>query len=121
MTYCIRIAVFFSLFALYLIGAPVVHAGPPEDAQILRALPRTRLPPALVEVERNDISIKSEEVRAGCWKCTVRYQEVIHLPSIGITLKGQRIQVIYIKPIGWIARLVSPSRVSEPVGDPTIV
>jgi hypothetical protein len=121
MIYCIRIAVFLALFALHLISAPAVHAGPPEDAQILRALPKTWLPPVLVEVERDDITIKSKEVRPGCWKCTVRYQEVIHFPSIGITLKWQRIQVIHFKTIGWIAGMVSPSRLSETVGDPTVV
>jgi hypothetical protein len=105
-----RIAVYSVFFVWGFMDVASVDAGPPEDAQILRALPKTCLIPNIVEIDRKDINIKTTEVRPGFWKCTIRYQEVIHLPSIGITFKRQRIHVIHFQTIRWIAGLVQPSR-----------
>jgi hypothetical protein len=70
-------------------------SDPPDEAKVLRALPK--LPGAgFVEFFRDDISVVSEEVRPGHWKCTVHYKETPRLRWLNVRLKPTNlVEVVY--------------------------
>jgi hypothetical protein len=72
-------------------------AEPPDDAAVLRALPR--LPAA---VTRDHVCIVKEQVKPGPWKCTVYYTEAARLPWGRIPL-GKKVQSVFIEPARAVA------------------
>ena len=69
---------------------------PPDEANVLRALPRPAVK-GVAEVFHDDISITSEEVRPGRWKCTVHYKETLQLRWLNIQLRPtNRVEVVYL-------------------------
>jgi hypothetical protein len=74
-----------------------VPAGdPPDEGKVLRTLPK--LPRAgFTEIFRDDISVVSEEVRPGHWKCTVHYKETLQLRWLNVRLKPtNRVEIVYL-------------------------
>jgi hypothetical protein len=81
------------------LATPTVVAAPPEppeDARILRALPR--VPPLLLsEVYRDDIVMVSK-LMGGKWVCQVHYFETIKLPWLRLTFRYRVMHEVVLPP-----------------------
>ncbi len=94
-----RAMVVFVLFLMGLTSGTVAAAPPepPDDAAILRALPRPVRLPVLTEVFRDDLAIV-KEFGNGQWVCTLYYWETIRLPWLGLTVRHQVTKKLFLPP-----------------------
>jgi hypothetical protein len=84
---------------LLALATPTVAAAPPEppeDAMVLRAMPRLRTF-FLIEEYRDNIVIVSN-LEGGKWVCQVHYLETIKVPRLGWTIRLPAMDKVILPP-----------------------